>query len=702
GKVGSSEIPTDPMPVEACDLIVILKERAEWTSAKTRDELAEKMTEALEDVPGVTFSFQQPIQMRFNELMTGARQDVVVKIYGEDLDALTDYAKKVGKIAGSIPGAADLYIEQATGQSQIVVKYDRDRIAQFGLNIDDINQVIRTGFAGESAGLVFEGEKRFDLVVRLAGENRQSLDDLKNLSVTAPNGLPIPLDQVAEVSFQNSPSQIQRDDAQRRITVGFNVRGRDVESIVQELQGRIGREIKFAPGYYPTYGGTFENLVEARARLAIAVPVALALIFFLLFFAFHSLKQGLLIFTAIPLSAIGGVFALWLRSMPFSISAGVGFIALFGVAVLNGIVLISEFKRLEREEGLTDLHDIVLRGTFTRLRPVLLTATVASLGFLPMALSHGSGAEVQKPLATVVIGGLVSATFLTLLVLPVLFVYFEKLKTKRSKISAPTVTLLLLAGCFFPKNAMAQTPVSETQAIEMALQNNRSIVAGQYEIDRQRILKKSAVDIPKTDLNASFGQINSVQRDNNFSIGQSIPFPTVFQKQKQLAEANVAGSVAKLAITRNELVANVRSVYNDGVFLLSRRQLLLRQDSLLGAFAKAADLRYRTGESTYLEKVNAESQLAQVRNLRAQNDLEVGIVGSQLQTLLQASEAPGISDSLLRRRDFAFLAETNATAANPQLTYLRQQIDLANRQTAVEKARRLPDLRLGYFNQSII
>ena len=283
GKIGSSEIPTDPMPVEACDLIIVLKDRTEWTSAKTRDELAEKMTEALEDVPGVTFSFQQPIQMRFNELMTGARQDVVVKIYGEDLDALTDYAKKVGKIAGSIPGAADLYVEQATGQSQIVVKYDRDRIAQFGLNIDDLNQVIRTGFAGESAGLVFEGEKRFDLVVRLAGENRQSLDDLKNLSVTAPNGIQVPLDQVAEVSFQNSPSQIQRDDAQRRITVGFNVRGRDVESIVQELQGRIEREVKFAPGYYPSYGGTFENLVQARARLAIAVPVALALIFFLLF-----------------------------------------------------------------------------------------------------------------------------------------------------------------------------------------------------------------------------------------------------------------------------------------------------------------------------------------------------------------------------------------------------------------------------------
>lgn len=431
GKIGSSEIPTDPMPVEACDMIIMLKDKNEWTSAKTRDELAAKMQAKLEqNIPGVTFGFQQPIQMRFNELMPGARQDVVVKIYGEDLNKLSQYAAQVGNIARRTEGAQDVYVEEVTGLPQIVIQFHRDKIAQFGLNVEDVNSAIRAGFAGEAAGLVFEGEKRFDLVVRLEQENRQSLDDIKNLSVTAPNGNQVPLAQLASIEFKIGPNQIQRDDAKRRIFVGFNVRGRDVESIVQEIQTKIDAQVKFDPGYYASYGGTFENLQAARARLSIAVPVALLLIFILLFFTFNSIKQSLLIFTAIPLSAIGGVYALWLRGMPFSISAGVGFIALFGVAVLNGIVLIAEFNRLKKE-GMTDLKEIVLTGTQVRLRPVILTALVASLGFLPMALSHGSGAEVQKPLATVVIGGLLTATLLTLLVLPILYIWFERIRGKR-------------------------------------------------------------------------------------------------------------------------------------------------------------------------------------------------------------------------------------------------------------------------------
>lgn len=426
GKIGTSEIPTDPMPIEACDLMIILKDKSEWVSASSREELADTMSKALEDIPGVTFSFQQPIQMRFNELMTGAKQDVVVKIYGEDLDVLTRYAEEIGKITETVKGAEDIAVEEVTGLSQIVVKPDRDKIAQFGFNIEEINQVVSTGFAGESAGMVFEGERRFDLVVRLDYENRQSLEDINNLFVTTVDGNHVPVAQLADVEFKISPKQIQRDDAKRRITVGFNVRGRDVESIVEELQAKIEGQIKFDAGYYPTYGGTFKNLIEARKRLLIAVPIALFLIFVLLFFTFNSLKQSIFIFTAIPLSVIGGVIALWLRDMPFSISAGVGFIALFGVAVLNGIVLIAEFNRLKKE-GMIDLKEIVLQGTRIRLRPVIMTALVASLGFLPMALSQGAGAEVQKPLATVVIGGLLSATLLTLLVLPVLYVFFEKI-----------------------------------------------------------------------------------------------------------------------------------------------------------------------------------------------------------------------------------------------------------------------------------
>lgn len=430
-KVGSSEIPTDPMPIEACDVMVILKDKSNWKRASGREELAEKMREALEDLPGVTFGFQQPIQMRFNELMTGVRQDVAVKIFGEDLDVLTGLSQQVAKIAGTVEGARDLYVEQMTGLPQILISINRDEVAKYGLNVADINRVINTAFAGQSAGLVYEGEKRYDLTVRLSSQSRQNIEDVRNLFITSPGGEQIPLKQLAEVDFKIGPNQIQREDAKRRIIVGFNVRGRDVASIVQELQQKVNSQIKFPPGYYPTYGGQFENLKEAKARLAIAVPVALLLIFLLLYFTFHSLKESALIFMAIPMAAIGGVLALLLRGMPFSISAGIGFIALFGVAVLNGIVLIAEFNRLSKE-GLTDLYEIVRQGTQIRLRPVLMTATVASLGFLPMALATSAGAEVQKPLATVVIGGLISSTLLTLIVLPCLYIYFEKFGSKKS------------------------------------------------------------------------------------------------------------------------------------------------------------------------------------------------------------------------------------------------------------------------------
>ena len=432
GKIGSSEIPTDPMPIEACDLMIILKPKDQWVKADDREELAEKMAKALEVIPGVTFGFQQPIQMRFNELMTGVRQDVAVKIFGEDLEILTDLSQQVAEIVSSVEGSRDLYVEEVSGLPQIVININRDEVAKYGLNIESINNTVNTAFAGQSAGIIYEGERRFDLVVRLASESRQSIEDVRNLFITSPSGEQIPLKQLAAVDFVVGPNQIQREDAKRRIVVGFNVRGRDVASIVEEIQARVEAGVDFPPGYYPTYGGQFENLEQANARLSVAVPAALLLIFILLFFTFHSVKYALLIFTAIPMAAIGGVFALLIRGMPFSISAGVGFIALFGVAVLNGIVLIAEFNRL-RQQGAADINSVILEGTKIRLRPVLMTAAVASLGFLPMALATTAGAEVQKPLATVVIGGLISSTILTLLVLPCLYVYFERVGKKRIK-----------------------------------------------------------------------------------------------------------------------------------------------------------------------------------------------------------------------------------------------------------------------------
>jgi cobalt-zinc-cadmium resistance protein CzcA len=424
-KIGSGEIPTDPMPIEAADMMIVLKNKEEWENAKTFNELADKMQKALEEVPGITVGFQYPVQMRFNELMTGARQDVVCKIYGENLDSLALYSEKLGNIISKVEGAKDVYIETVTGLPQITIVYNRQAIAQYQLNIEDINRMINIAFAGQSTGLVFEDEKRFDLVVRMQSDKRQSLSDVQNLLIPLPSGLQIPLSQLATVSIKDGPNQIQREDAKRRIVVGFNVRGRDVQSIVKEVESKVEKHITFSSGYYITYGGAFENLEAAKKRLSVAVPISLLLIFLLLFFAFNSVKQGLIIYSAIPLSAIGGIYFLALRGMPFSISAGIGFIALFGVAVLNGIVLITEFNRL-KESGIEDMNEILLSGTRSRLRPVLMTALVASLGFLPMALSNGAGAEVQRPLATVVIGGLISATFLTLFVLPVLYKFFNK------------------------------------------------------------------------------------------------------------------------------------------------------------------------------------------------------------------------------------------------------------------------------------
>jgi heavy metal efflux system protein len=429
-KIGSGEIPTDPMPMDGGDMIVVLKPKKEWTSAHSFPELSDKMNEALQVIPGLTASFQFPVQMRFNELMTGAKQDVVCKIYGEDLDSLATYAKKLGGIISTVNGAQDLYLEPVVGAPQVVIDYNRAELSRYNISVAEINRVINMAFAGQTAGALYEGERKFDVVVRMDNEHKKDISSIQNLLVPTPNGEQIPLSQLAKVELKNSPNQIQRENTKRRIVIGFNVRGRDVQSIVEELQQKVNKDLKLSAGYTISYGGAFENLNEAKARLGIAVPISLVMIFLLLFFAFGSVKHSLLIYTAIPLSAIGGIYFLALRGMPFSISAGVGFIALFGVAVLNGIVLISEFNRLKKD-GVTNLSRIVLMGTRIRLRPVLMTAFVASLGFLPMAISNGAGAEVQRPLATVVIGGLMLATLLTLFILPILYVLFERISKKK-------------------------------------------------------------------------------------------------------------------------------------------------------------------------------------------------------------------------------------------------------------------------------
>ncbi|SDF71367.1 CusA/CzcA family heavy metal efflux RND transporter [Chitinophaga filiformis] len=699
GKIGSSEIPTDPMPVEACDLIIALKDRSEWTKAKNRDELADKMTEALEAIPGVSFGFQQPIQMRFNELMTGARQDVVVKIYGEDLDRLAAYAHKVGSVVSGIRGAADLYVEQSSGLPQIVVQYHRDQIARFGLNIEDINTVINTAFAGQRAGVIYEGEKRYDLVVRLDKESRAGLEDVSALYVTAPNGNQVPLNQVADISLKVGPNQIQRDDAKRRITIGFNVRGRDVESIVEELQQKISQKVKMSPGYYITYGGSFENLQQARSRLKIAVPVALLLIFILLYFSFGSVKQGLLIYTAIPLSAVGGIVALWLRGMAFSISAAVGFIALFGVAVLNGIVLIAEFNRL-RKEGITDLREIVMRGTGTRLRPVIMTATVASLGFLPMALSHGSGAEVQKPLATVVIGGLITATLLTLFVLPCLYILSEKIKSA-GNMHKTVMILLLLTGA--PMLSHAQQPLTLDGLIQLTLQQNKGLQAAGAGVDYYKQLKRTAGELPKTDIGLQYGQYNSyVKNDNNITVTQKIPFPSVFGAKASLYDAQMQGSKLQQAVTKHELVFQVRQGWYQLQYLYAYRQLLAQQDSIYQRFVKAADLKFRTGETGLLEKTSAETRLAEIRHLNKQSLAEEQVLLAGLQGLSGSTTPLLIAKQTLEPLSAGIVGDSAQLQHYPALQWQQQQVVIQEKEKKLEANALLPDLSIGYFNQSLI
>ena len=698
GKTGSSEVPTDPMPIDASDMMIILKDKSEWTSASTFNELSEKMAKELEAVPGVSFGFQYPVQMRFNELMTGARQDVVCKIFGANLDTLAVYANKLGKIVNTVEGTSDLYVETVTGMPQIVIDYNRQAIAQYDLNIEDINKIVNTAFAGQSTGLIYEDEKRFDLVVRLAGEKRKDLADVQNLLIPLSNGMQIPLSQLANVEITEGPNQIQREDAKRRIVVGFNVRGRDVQSIVTELQKKVNTQIKFPAGYYPTYGGAFENLNAAKQRLMIAVPVSLILIFILLYFAFKSVKQGLLIYSAIPLSMIGGIFFLAMRGMPFSISAGVGFIALFGVAVLNGLVLIAEFNRIKKS-GETNLKSIVLQGTRVRLRPVLMTALVASLGFLPMALSNCSGAEVQKPLATVVIGGLIVATFLTLFVLPILYIMFEKgIKIKVRKIKS--ITTIILFGLFFSiQTVNAQEKISIDKAIETALQNNLNVKNQKLNSEYLQKMTKTGYDIPNTGIISEYGQFNSNINDLKVGVSQNIKFPTIYKRQKQLLVEQAKMGEWNESLQKKELIKNVTSVFYELIYLKEKEKLLLQSDSIYSDFLKKSTLRFDKGQSNVLEKATAENQSGQIKIQLQEVQSDYKIVVSKFKMLLNI-DIDLIPLSANIKMNFDERLTSNEVTNYPSIKLFEQELATNKAEISLEKSKKLPELIGGVYWQT--
>ena len=700
GKTGAAEVPTDPMPPEATDLMVVLKPQDEWTSGRDYKELADAMMEKLEVIPGVFFEKNQPIQMRFNELMTGIRQDVAVKIFGENIDSLALYAKEVSEVIQTVQGATSPQVERVSGLPQINVEYDRTRIANYGLTIQDVNDVVSTAFAGKSSGQIYENVRRFDLVVRLDSLHRSGIDDVSNLMIPTSSGVQIPLSQVANIEYKLGPAQISREAGKRRIVIGFNVAGRDVQSVVQDIQQQLSEKIKLPSGYYFTYGGQFENLQKASARLMIAVPVSLLLIFMLLYFTFHSFKQATLIFTAIPMSAIGGVFALMLRGMPFSISAGIGFIALFGVAVLNGIVLIGTFNQLKKE-GIDDVLKRVKEGTMTRLRPVLMTATVASLGFLPMAISTSAGAEVQKPLATVVIGGLITATFLTLFVLPLLYIIFSskiKLKGKDNMKTTAMVILLCMIG-LSSANAQQQR-ITIDQAVGTALGNNQQYGVNSAQIKSASLNVKTATDIPKTGVFAENEDYRPSDKVGILKIGvsQSIAWPGLYAARKnyfrdQLKYAELNTDYLNAVIKRD-----VRTAYYQLWYLQDKQKLFQRLDSIYTMLFKTTEIRVRTGDVAKLDQVSAEAKLRELQAFLEQNKKEMTVQQQQLMMLLNQNEwLLPVADSL--KKIEVQLSENNTL--HPVLALQEQNVNIASSNIKVQKNTNKPEFSGRFFSQRL-
>lgn len=695
-KIGSSEIPTDPMPIESGDIIMVMKDKKEWTTANNKEELAEKMNEKLSAIPGCNLSFEQPIQMRFNELIAGVKSDIAIKIFGDNLDKLFSEANKAVPIISGIEGLTDIKVEQVSGMPNLVVNYNRSKIAQYGLNIAEVNRILNTAYAGGTTGVVYEGERKFDLVVRIPKNGNTDIDALKSLLIPIPNGNQIPLNEVADISFKTSPSQISREDAQRRIVIEANVRGRDVESVVLEIQQKLEAKLKLPEGYFITYGGQFQNLQEAKDRLQLAVPVALFLILFLLFITFKSIKEAIIIFSAIPLAAIGGVLALWMRGMNFSISAGVGFIALFGVAVLNGIVLISHYNSL-KEEGEDNLLQRIYKGSAARLRPILATATVASLGFLPMALSNSAGAEVQKPLATVVIGGLLTSTLLTLFVLPVLYYLVMTPRKPKGNTVITTIAILVLSCFSFNANAQNKT-LQLNDALQSALKNYPTVQQAALQTQQQQTLTKTATVLDPFNINSNLGQMNSKLYDYNIGVAQS--FKLSNKANKNVLNQNVTLAKSFEAVTKNELIKNVSSTYYNWVNSWQHYNLLLQLESIYMDYEKYADKKFQVGESNKLEKINAYLQHKDLKIQLAQANTQVAFYQTELQkwTLDKESyQAPS---------KFETLAEINVNdstlvSKHPVLEYLQQQIKSKELEQKAEKAKGNPSFNLGVNTQSL-
>ncbi len=696
-RIGAAEVPTDPMSMEESDVIITLKSPDEWQTASSKDGLADKFKKALSVIPGVDYEFTQPIEMRFNELITGVRADLAIKVFGEDLDILYKKGLEIEALISDVPGASDIIVEKASGLPQMRIQYNRAQIARYGLNVADLNRIIALSFAGTAAGSVFEGEKQFDLVVRFEEAFRTDINNIRQTFVSLPGGGQVPLSQLANISIQKGPAKISRDNARRRIVVGVNVRNRDLESVVSDVQALINANISLPPGYSINYGGQFENLRTARERLMVAVPIALLLIFIFLHFAFRSFSEALMVYSAIPLAAVGGVFLLWIRGMPFSISAGVGFIALFGIAVLNGIVLIDHFKEL-KEEGLSDVKERVLTGTRQRLRPVLLTASAAAFGFLPMAISTSAGAEVQRPLATVVIGGLITATLLTLIVLPVIYYIHEQRNDRRSSIWKSAPLSLLLIIFFLPANSYGQAvPLTLPEAIEIASKKNNAVLASALVVKQHQQLNGTAFAPGKTTIYYNEDEANlspDGEKLKVWGLQQEIPFPTTFIFRRQLHRSQTETASYEHAQTIRRVSREVTAAYETIVYLQNTLLIYTELDSIYRNFADAASYKHELGESNYLEKLTADARQKEIELQLLRSRTAIRSAYWALAKLLQND-----IEYVIPENQLSMMSRTTPSTLDLHPGFLAKQAAANNAKIAarLEWGRLLPDIQLDLF-----
>ena len=701
-KIGTAEVPTDPMAVEDADVMIVMKPFKEWTSAASRAEMVEKMKEALEPLSDrAEFNFSQPIQLRFNELMTGAKADIAVKLYGEDTHELYQKAKEAAAFVEKVPGASDVIVEQTMGLPQLVVKYNRGKIARYGINIEELNTIIRTAYAGEASGVVFENERRFDLVVRLDQDKVADLN-LDKLFVRSNEGIQIPVSEVATIDLVNGPLQINRDATKRRIVIGVNVRGADIQQVVQDIQKTLDKNIQLKPGYYFEYGGQFENLQNAINTLLVVVPVALMLILLLLFFAFKNVTYTLVVFSTVPLSLIGGILALWLRGLPFSISAGVGFIALFGVAVLNGILMINHFNDIRKETMYAlSTRRVIARGTAHLLRPVFLTGLVASLGFVPMAIATSAGAEVQRPLATVVIGGLIVSTVLTLLIIPVFYQIVSYTVVWKRRFSAKKfLFFFLLLAVMLPFTAKAQEKVTMDQAIELAKQNHPRLKIASAAIRQVKAARGEVLELSSTEMNYSWGQLNGeLRKDKQWEVTQGLgSLLTPFYKNA-LVNRQVETGTFYRQIVEKEVVAEVKRAWAYYLYACNLRALYNDQNKLAEQLQRMGELRYHQGEITLLEKNMTTSMAADMKNRLFQAQEEEKLALSRLNWVCYADRPLVPVDTALVQFPVDYQAPSFSEV---HLNYFQSQANEAKAQLNVERSRFFPELSFGYVRQDIL